>query len=291
MCKFFSLISDGNGKAYYFDWEQRKKILKKEDGFNYESADSHTSIADFYRKSSKLDYIKVNESKERIDDRVNKYEFNPLTKEFTIDQINVKDDSSNIKEFCLNLDFKKIVKPLNIKRIFHPLKDIKAGKVTKQDIKNIKIWASVRDSIWASVGASVGDSVGDSVRASVGDSVRASVRDSVGDSVWVYVWDSVWDFVGDSVWVSVWASVWDSVGDSVGASIRASVGASVTLYVNIDKYKYIDHKKGVNPFQSCLDLWNKGLVPSFDGTTWRLHACENAKVVFSITKEELEKVK
>ena len=171
MCKFFSLISDGNGNAFYFDWEQRKKILKKEDSFKYDSADSHTSIADFYRKSSKLDYIKVNESKERIDDKVNKYEFNPLTKEFTIDQINVEDDSIQIKEFCLNLDFKKIVEPLNVKRIFHPLKDIKARKVTNKDIKNIKIW----------------------------------------DSVWASVWDSVWDSVRISVLISVWNSAWDSV--------------------------------------------------------------------------------
>jgi hypothetical protein len=28
MCKFFSVISDGNGTPYYFNWKQRQEILK-----------------------------------------------------------------------------------------------------------------------------------------------------------------------------------------------------------------------------------------------------------------------
>ena len=31
-------------------------------------------------------------------------------------------------------------------------------------------------------------------------------------------------------------------------------------------------------------------MPSFDGTTWRLHTGEKAKIVFEITKEKLLKV-
>ncbi len=92
------------------------------------------------------------------------------------------------------------------------------------------VGASVRDSVRASVGASVWASVRDSVRASVRASVGASVRDSVGASVWDSVWDSVRASVGasvrDSVGASVLASVGASVRDSVGASVRASVGAS-----------------------------------------------------------------
>jgi len=99
-------------------------------------------------------------------------------------------------------------------------------------------------------------------------SVWASVRDSVGDSVW----DSVRDSVGDSVGDSVWASVWDSVGDSVWVSVRDSVGAYISsLFPQIKKWQYVDHAEGVNPFQSGIDLWKGGYVPSFDGKTWRLH--------------------
>jgi hypothetical protein len=119
---------------------------------------------------------------------------------------------------------------------------------------------SVRDSVWISARASVGDSVWDSVWGSV----RASV------------WGSAWTSVRDSVWISardsVWASAVDSAVDSAGYSAVDSVWAyTSSLFPNVKKWKYIEHAKGVNPFQSCIDLWRCGYVPSFDGHIWRLH--------------------
>ena len=76
-----------------------------------------------------------------------------------------------------------------------------------------------------------------------------------------------------SVWASVWASVWDSVWDSVGAYVSS-------LFPGITKWKYIDHPPGQNPFQPGIDLWKAGLVPSYDGEVWRLHAGEKAEVVY-----------
>ena len=74
------------------------------------------------------------------------------------------------------------------------------------------------------------------------------------------------------VWALIIASVRASVGALVGASIWDSVWAYVSsLFPNIKKWKYINHKEGVNPFKSCIDLWKGGYVPSFDGKTWRLH--------------------
>lgn len=73
-------------------------------------------------------------------------------------------------------------------------------------------------------------------------------------------WKKVWDSVGASVEASVWASVLDSVG-----------AYTSSLFPNIKQWKYIDHEEGVNPFQSGVDLWKGGYVPSFDGKTWRLH--------------------
>lgn len=235
MCKFFSLVSDGKGKIYYFDWEIRKQIIAGK--LNYES-DSHTSIADYYGfKGAK-------------EDKLNKYEFNPLTQEFTIDQLNTEDDSECVKKQCLELDFKKVVEPLIIKRIIHPFNDVVPEKVTKKDKLLLKEW----DSVWDSV------------------SVWASVRDSVS------VMDSVWDFV----WVFAGNSVWDSVGDSVWASVRASVWAYHSSFFNI-QYKF--------NFSVCVKLWERGFIPSFDGTTWRLHSGKDAHVVFEITQEELKKLK
>ena len=105
---------------------------------------------------------------------------------------------------------------------------------------------------WRKVRASVVASVVDSILASVWGSVLVSVRASVVDSVRV------------SVWASVGASDWDSVWDSVWAYISS-------LFTNIKKWKYVNHEDGVNPFQSCIDLWKGGYVPSFDGKAWRLH--------------------
>ena len=174
MCKFFSLVSQGDGKPLYFDAEMRKKIIKGK--FKYESTDSHTSIADYFGHKG-LD-----------EDKLNKYEYDVWTKKIEIDHLGAKDDSKVIKDFCDNLDWTTIVPELRIKPIINPLKDIQTLEVTKADIKLLKEWASVRDSVvdsvWDSVGDSVWASVGDSVRSSVGDSVWASVRDSVGDSVW-----------------------------------------------------------------------------------------------------------
>ena len=146
MCDFFSLISDGAGKVRYFDAELRDKILKgklKDNrGNKIENADSHSSIAEYYR----LD-----------EDHRNKWEYNPLTHEFTRDQVNTLDDSKTVERFCNNLDFKTIIPCLVVHPIVHPLR-VKERKVSRADIANLKKWDSVRD----------------------------SVRDSVGDSVWAY---------------------------------------------------------------------------------------------------------
>jgi len=122
----------------------------------------------------------------------------------------------------------------------------------------------------------------------------ASVRDSVRDSVWASVGDSVRDSVWDSVRASVRASVWDSVGDSVRASVWDSVGDSVRAYIgsffpNIAKWLYIEHKLGEYPFQAAVDLWKQGLIPSFDGETWRIHGGEKAEVLYHVPAKKLRK--
>jgi hypothetical protein len=245
MCEFFSFVTKGNRK-YFLDWGQRKELLKNNP--NHLDPDSHTSICKFHS----LD-----------DDRVNKFEYNPLTREFTVDQINLpKDNRALAEKWVRNLDFKTIVEPLRLSDIIHPF-EIEPPKITEEHIELLKLWDSVGAYVWASVRDSVGDSVGASVRDSVWDSVGDSVRDSVGVSVWDYVRDSVG------------TSVRDSFGSSVRDSVRDSVGASVWAYTSdffgLDDWKYIDHKKGENPFNPCIELWKIGIVPSFDGEKWRLH--------------------
>ena len=201
MCKFFSCVSTGDGKPIYFDWELRKKVLSGELK-NYEP-DSHTSIADYFGyKAEKEDIL-------------NKYEYNPLTKVFTIDQQNAKiKDHIEIHEWLEKADWKTIVEPLIIKPIINPFVDRNITEATPEDLELLKKWASV----------------------------EASVR----------------------------ASVEASVGDSVRASVEASVGAYVSSYFSID-YKF--------DFSSAIKLWEKGIVPSFNGKVWRLHG-KDGKVIW-----------
>ncbi len=98
-------------------------------------------------------------------------------------------------------------------------------------------------------------------------------------------WASVWDSVGASVRASVGASVWDSVGDSVWDSVGDSVWAYIGNIFKLQEWKYIDYnnslfQKGIYPFNSLIQLWEQGLVPSFDGKLWRLHGGKNAKILW-----------
>ena len=233
MCQFFSFCTDEYGKKYYFDWEYRKKHLKDDPCPN----DSHTGIAKEFNK---------------IEDKLNKFEYNPLTKEFMVDQINCVDNRIQAEAWVKKLDFGLIVPQLIIKPIVNPLLLSKVTKVTKEQIKLLKNWDSVRDSI----------------RDSVLDSIRDSVRDSIRDSVW--------DSVRDSVLDSVWDSVRDSIRDSVLDSVWDSVYAYMSSFFDI-KYKC--------DFSSAIQLWESGLIPSFDGKTWRLRSGKKADIIYEWTPE------
>ena len=126
-----------------------------------------------------------------------------------------------------------------------------------EDWKELDKWASVRGYVSDSVGVSVWDSVWDYVRESVSDSVGDSVSDSVRKSVWDYVWDYVSDYV------------WDSV--------RAYVGS---LFHPI-KWKHIEHEEGVYPFQSAVNLWNRGFIPVKVEGKWGLYSSKLKKIIFN----------
>jgi len=214
MCNFFSFVTDPinhPAEYYFFDWEYRKANLEAND------ADSHSHICKKFNLR---------------EDVCNKYEYNPLTKVFEIDQINSeKDDSEAAKKWAKRLDFKSIVEPLIVKPIVNPFNLPKVEHPTDEQIGWLKEW----------------------------DSVRASVRDLVGSSVEYSVGSSVVDSVVDSVWAPVWAYI--------------------SSFISIE-YKL--------DFSSAVKLWESGLVPSFDGTTWRLHSGTIADVVYEWIPEVQE---
>ena len=241
MCQWFSCVSDGNGKIYYFDAEQRNLLRggktlpasRHATPISWKEVDYHSGICEYFGLGC---------------DKVNKYEFRPLDRKFIVDQINTTNDQTKVKRKLRKLNYQELAPPeLIIKPIFHPFKDADRKRVTAKDIVLLRRWASV---------------VQDSVRVSVQASVRASV------------------------WASVGASVGASVQASVGASVRASVWVSVWAYLSsfftLKNWKGIKHKQGENPFQPCIDLWMRGLVPSFDDKVWRLHGGKKGKILKEI---------
>ena len=125
------------------------------------------------------------------------------------------------------------------------------NEITPAHLALLREWASVEDS--------------------VGASVAASVVDSVGNSIWASVRDSVV------------ASVWASVVDTVRASVRASIWAYAGSLFRLPRvaWKNTEHIPGDGyPFQPAVDLWHQGLVPSYDGMTWRLHGGPDGRVLW-----------
>jgi len=234
MCQFFSFCSI-NGKPLFFNAEQRRKILNYEGefrGFDYET-DSHTSIADFFGYKGEKE------------DKLNKYEYNPISKIFVIDGIGNINDSLKMKRWVKNLDFKTIVPELIIKPIINPFK-IEPPKITEKHIELLKQWASGWNSAWHL------DKV------SLMNSVCYSTHHAIDDSAWYSIGGSIEDLVGDLIWASVTASVKDLLWGSVKDSIWAYVSS------------FFDIWNGKNPYQSCIDLWEMGLVPAKGGKIWYL---------------------
>ena len=81
----------------------------------------------------------------------------------------------------------------------------------------------------------------------------------------------------DIVLLKQWASASASASASVGGSVWAYIGS---LFPTITKWEYVNHTPGVYPFQSAVDLWRRGLVPSYSGGVWRLHSGAQAEIVW-----------
>ena len=189
--------------------------------------------------------------KGELEDCRNKYEYSPITGVFTVDAIHGEDDSAEVERKVRALDFSQIVPQLAIKPIINPLfVERKHPEPSAEEISMLKRWSLVKASNW------------DSVMTSVMTSARASVM------------GSVWDSVGALVMASIKASVMGSV--------MASVWAYISSFFVLDEWQFNGKIVSENPFQPAIDLWEAGLVPSFDGKVWRLHAGKGARVVYKM---------
>jgi hypothetical protein len=188
-----------------------------------------------------------------------------------------KVDKESLRKLALAWDSKVGYKLSEVLSPINPLLVARPVGVSDDEKTLLENWQAV----WYLAGLSVIDSVRQSVRQSVGDSVGQSVGDSVWQSVGQSVGDSVWQSVIDSVWHSVWLSVRDSAGQSVGHSVGQSVWAYMgSIFHNIKQWRYASSKSGEYPYQAGVDLWQAGLVASFDGGTWRLHTGDKADIIY-----------
>ena len=121
-------------------------------------------------------------------------------------------------------------------------------------------------------------------------------------------WASIWEFVkdperepiGGSPWGAIREAVWNPVKSLVRESICAS-GAALApwQYGVIDRATenmitaYISFlKPNENTFlKSGYALWRMGIIPSFDGNTWRLHKGKKMDVIYAIPSTALQKIK
>lgn len=91
MCRFFSLISSGDGRVYFFSPEQRAKKLCDAWGHKYEH-DSHTSIAEYFLGPGR-------------EDETNKWEYNVFTKELILDEQHTESDRDAVLATIAEIDF------------------------------------------------------------------------------------------------------------------------------------------------------------------------------------------
>lgn len=182
-------------------------------------------------------------------------------------------------------------------------------KVKQEDIELLRSWAYVYGSVLDSLDASdkslfgqfatrlVFSRVGDRIEKVVGRAVCGVILEPLTALPVDELYPMGTDFrslVADPATIRVWNAVypqwlWDKaspserlknpVYDSVEALCYAYVGS---LFPNIKnkKWKNIKHKSGEYPFQPAADLWRKGLLPSFDGSIWRLHSGKEAQIVY-----------
>jgi hypothetical protein len=142
-------------------------------------------------------------------------------------------------------NYREAINPFGISAPITPV-------ITEGILINLRKWASVRSSFGVSVRASVEATIKLQFGAAVEDAVRSSVEATVIASV-------IAPFK-DELRSQVWFSVIDLIYAYIGS-----------LFFNIKTWKYIDHKESEYPFQSAVNLWKIGLIPSYDGMLWRLH--------------------
>lgn len=161
---------------------------------------------------------------------------------------------------------------INLKsQIINPLKIQRYYKVTEHEIELLKQWIKVCSSASRSVHDSIDDPTLIEIEFLMSIPPGSLAEDTVTDVVL-----KIFEPSGD------YAKVDFNTFFSITDSVRDIVFAYISSFFKIETWDGVDHEAGINPFQCGVDLWNAGLVASFDGKKWRLHAGSKADIVYEI---------
>jgi len=255
MCQFFSFITDGMGNPYYFNHEQRK-----ERGFNNE-CDSHSYIAEYFKPN------KFDKRTERADDVVNKYEYNPFTKKFVIDQINILGDSKQAEKWIRKLDFSIIEPRIDFNKSFKEPLEIKHGKeVSEFEINLLREWYQL------------GNLLREPLKWQLRDQLGYPLRGQLGDQLWVQLGDQLGDLLGDQLWKQIGDQLWDQLGYQFKDQLRNQLWGQLYSFATtfVKDFKFKDKKQ--EDLVNCINsLWSYGLMPFKVGNKlclYTLNTCE-----------------
>jgi len=243
MCDFFSFCSDGK-KKYYFDWTDRTTLKD----LNF---DSHASIAKHFL---------LNE------DDLNKYEYNLFIKQLTVDNLCCMENKEDVQFWCDNLNWKEVIEPLIVKPIVNPLlleTKISVGEA----IKPLKKWQVIYSTIYSAAYSSAASEIY--------SEVYSAVTLAIGSAANSIVYSAVALAAGAAVYSAVASAIYSAIHLNAGSAVYSAVYSALWAYISslFDiQYKY--------DFSSAIKLWESGYIPSFDGTTWRLHCGKKAKIVW-----------
>jgi len=179
------------------------------------------------------------------EDDLSKWEYDPFVKDLWFDGgRSLREDRPVVQAFVDGLDIADIVPALIVKPIVNPFVIRKRKRVTQVDTDLLHQWARLP--------ARTRRSASERIKKRVGLRVYSAVDDR---SVFPLVYDMVTEV---------------SASDTFYESVSEFIDAYITSFFNL-------WPKG-NPYQPAIDLWERGLVASYGGTTWRLHGAGGKEI-------------
>jgi hypothetical protein len=159
---------------------------------------------------------------------------------------------------------------------------------TQTDLDNLKAWViaweavtKTNQNVGSTIALTAWDKVGPCLWNDLYMNVEANYRKLDVDCSGIAVCNSVAAYLGLD---KLDQAMNDTVGDSVSDGQRALY---TTYFTNITEWKYKNGYTSGNPYTPGAALWQQGLIPSFDGTTWYLGSGSSCKVVYAILEKDL----